>query len=116
MSRTQDSGVIGGNVSGKPLGMHGALHAIKLHIVQTEQRATGTLQDLIHSQQSLYTEQGRMRTSLRSQAPTPKRALKSPSIQYSKFLIPIAIVSMVFGTRNLNYWMLGPFGGCCNIM
>ena len=35
---------------------------------------------------------------------------KGPSTQYLRSLVPNTIKSMVFGTRNLKYWVLGPSG------
>ena len=35
---------------------------------------------------------------------------QGPSTQYLRSLVPNTIKSMVFGTRNLNYWVLGPSG------
>ena len=34
----------------------------------------------------------------------------SPSTQYLRLLVPTAIPFMVFGTRVLKYWVLGPLG------
>ena len=33
-----------------------------------------------------------------------------PSTQYLRFLVPKTILLVVFGTRNLKYWVLGPSG------
>ena len=38
---------------------------------------------------------------------------ESPSTQYLRFLVPKTILSMVFGTRGLTYWVLGPSLGFC---
>ena len=35
---------------------------------------------------------------------------EGPSTQYLRFLVPKTIPSMVFGTRILKYWVLGPLG------
>ena len=35
---------------------------------------------------------------------------EGPSTQYLRSLVPNTIKSMVFGTRNLKYWLLGPSG------
>ena len=35
---------------------------------------------------------------------------EGPSTQYLRTLIPKIIKSMVFGARNLKYWILGPSG------
>ena len=35
---------------------------------------------------------------------------KGPSTQYSRTFVPKTINGMVFGTRNLIYWVLGPSG------
>ena len=41
--------------------------------------------------------------------PTPLPPdLYTPSTQYSRTLVPKTIMSMVFGTRVLKYWVLGP--------
>ena len=37
---------------------------------------------------------------------------KGPSTQYSRTLVPKAMPFMVFGTRVLKYWVLGPSGTC----
>ena len=37
--------------------------------------------------------------------------LEGPSTQYSRTLVPKASKGMVFGTRVLKYWVLGPSGG-----
>ena len=36
-----------------------------------------------------------------------------PSTQYLRLLVPKTITSMVFGTRDLKYWVLGPLGLIC---
>ena len=33
---------------------------------------------------------------------------EGPSTQYVRTLVPRAIKNMVFGTRDLKYWVLGP--------
>ena len=33
---------------------------------------------------------------------------EGPSTQYLRFLVPKTILLMVFGTRDLKYWVLGP--------
>ena len=38
--------------------------------------------------------------------------IEGPSTQYLRTLVPNTIKSMVFGTRNLKYWVLGPSEGC----
>ena len=35
---------------------------------------------------------------------------EGPSTQYLRILVPNTIESMVFGTRDLKYWVLGPSG------
>ena len=35
---------------------------------------------------------------------------EGPSSQYLRFLVPKTILFMVFGTRVLSYWVLGPSG------
>ena len=35
---------------------------------------------------------------------------EGPSTQYFRSLVPNTIISMVVGTRNLRYWVLGPLG------
>ena len=35
---------------------------------------------------------------------------KGPSTKYLRFLVPKTILLMVFGTRVLKYWVLGPSG------
>ena len=35
---------------------------------------------------------------------------KVPSTQYSRTLVPKTIKGMVLGTRDLEYWVLGPCG------
>ena len=37
---------------------------------------------------------------------------EGPSTQYLRTLVPKAIKGMVFGTRVLKYWVLGPSGVC----
>ena len=39
-----------------------------------------------------------------------RRDLRVSLSQYFGFLMPEAIIGMVFGTRNLKFWVLGPFG------
>ena len=39
-----------------------------------------------------------------------KRATQGPSTQYSRTLVPNTFKGMVFGTRVLKYWLLGPSG------
>ena len=40
---------------------------------------------------------------------------ESPSTQYLRFLVPKTILLMVFGTRVLKYWILGPLGTECRL-
>ena len=35
---------------------------------------------------------------------------EGPSTQYLRFLVPNTMPVLVFGARNLKYWVLGPFG------
>ena len=34
---------------------------------------------------------------------------EGPSTHHLRFLVPKTVLSMVFGTRDLKYWVLGPY-------
>ena len=42
--------------------------------------------------------------------------LEGPSTQYLRTLVPNTIKSMVFGTRDLKYWVFGPSGVSVNVV
>ena len=37
---------------------------------------------------------------------------EGPSTQHVRLLIPESLEGMMSGTRDLKYWILGPFGSC----
>ena len=41
----------------------------------------------------------------------PLMVPEGPSAQYLRLLVPETILGMVFGTRVLKHWVLGPSGG-----
>ena len=51
-----------------------------------------------------------LRASLGLTRPGPCLTPEGPSTQLFRSLVRNTIKSMVFGTRNLHYWVLGPSG------